>query len=501
MSHWKTWGWDDSKPFLGDLLKFDDKDHLFVYRDELINRINNNIELSIETRSDGIFLLSGVAGVGKSTLLKYLIKKKYDGRGKRISLINTSDDVLSGNAQITSFQLLDILVQIDSQLRGILKKAGNNSISSKFENEYRRYLARKYGEYTDTVVKSEDFEIIQDLVTSDILPMAGVIQKMYGTIPNYVIAIDDVDYLSPDSQIKILSLLCMISQETINPKIIYATRPVAANIAMHSVATRLNHSIDRSIIVEPINPSKIIHTRMTECDRRGLINPFRKPEVEKFIDNISNGNIRTAIDITKKATSDGGKCISNDSPLFDRDCILSVLFGRKISSKSELAEEMGRDGYVPNIFGNHFGESRIPLVYMMLLTIYKLRTVYINESFSDEFNKMCGRINPKLSTGKIYSIGIVEEILWYCHKGHLISRTGFNNMEDYINYRSTHNRGRRNSLMYTKIEVTDRGKLLLSMSKEDIYQKLGGLCFYPRTVADSIIKMNFVSSSQPQEIA
>ncbi len=492
MNHWEYWGWSQRKPFLGDLLKFNNQDHLFVFRDDLINKLYDSIRLSIETCSDGIFLLAGMPGVGKSTLLKYLIQKKFTKYGKRISLINTSGDALSGNTQITSFQLLDILVQLNSQLNYILTDATNQQEPDNFERVYKRYLEKKYGSYTDSlIVHSEDFEVIQDLVTSEILPKAKAIQALHGKIPLSIVAIDDVDYLSPDSQIKILSLLCMISQETINPKILYTARPVAADIATHSVATRLNHSIDRSILVESIDPCKIIHARMTDCDKEGLINPFGEDGVENFIRKITNGNIRTAISLVKKATTDGGEYISKDNPLFRKSCLLRVLFGKKVESKDDLSKDTERPGYIPNIFGNQFEESRIPLVYVMLLTIHRIGIVYINESFTDKFNQTCSSINLKLSENKTYGISLVEEVLWYCHKGHLLRRTGFNNIADYITYRSTHKQGIRNSLMYTKVELTDRGKKCLAMSKQEEYQQLTGLRFYSRVVQDNIKNMTW----------
>ncbi|MCG7874541.1 MAG: hypothetical protein JAZ11_20895 [Candidatus Thiodiazotropha lotti] len=480
---WGHWGWNEKKPFLGDLTKFLDYEYLFVERDKLIERAYEQIQLSFDTKDDGIILVAGLPGVGKSTMLEFLIKRKFPEFGKRIGMIGVSHDALSGNAELETYQMLDIVSRINDHIHVMLKSIGEQVKSPNLKDEYKKHSSNNK--------KQDNFTLISELVASEIVPKAKLLQKNHGRAPQGVIAIDDVDYLNPYAQIQILTLLCAINDHTTNPIFLYTARPIAAGIAKHSVASRLGHSTSEPIRVNAIDPNMVIHSKMTDGYRSEYIDPFAKKEVQEFFRVMTNGNLRTAINFVKKATREGKVCISRSNPEFEQDCLLRALFGKKVESKEGLRKDMDRMSSIPNIFSTQFDIDYLPVIYITLLTVDALGSAKIDQQFLEKFNEYCAYINPKGTGQKRFDYGFIENCLWYCHKAHLIFRTAFDGIEDYISYRSTHHKGRRNTLMHTIFELTDRGKELLLMAREPLYQELAGLAFYRQEVQNKVDGMNY----------
>ncbi len=98
---WKVWKWD-AAPFMGEITQFPEYDNVFIAREELIEDAALQLERQIAMGDSSITIICGSPGVGKSTFIDQLFRKKFPNRSKRISLINYVSNVYEGNNTLST---------------------------------------------------------------------------------------------------------------------------------------------------------------------------------------------------------------------------------------------------------------------------------------------------------------------------------------------------------------------------------------------------------------
>ena len=314
---YKKWKWTDA-PNLGDIYKKkSDLVKLFGFREQLVDDVVFHLKNPMSTRG---ILVSGLPGVGKTTFLNYINKKYFPETMTVISLAGRlSGAQHRGQVHITEEQFLYIFEKIETFLKKILDKA-NVGISKRDDSELRKKFEKSnsnlpFKEYTRDIL----------------IPLCEEINRLTD-IPQYYIAIDDVDYIYPTEQEEILSVISDLIIVSTNPIILYSARPPAAGIARNHLATLMAHNFGEPIDLDPINSFDVIKSRLSKCssDECSEYGPyFNNKDTEKFFVNMSNNNLRSALDLATAGISEAPKYLSDKKPQYCKETLVSALYGRK----------------------------------------------------------------------------------------------------------------------------------------------------------------------------
>ena len=478
---WKLWNWD--KPFFGELTLYPERADLFIGRDELLSRAALQIQKQISMSDSSITLVCGSPGVGKSTFVDHLLRSHFSETGKRISLIGYTDNPFTGNSQLGVDQLLTLFSQVESFLNAILadKDDGHHSEANIIDDRHV------------TIAKLEPIDAIElacSTIKETLAKKCARIHELRGRVRQHYLAIDDVDYLSPRDQARVLSILCSMATVSTNPAIMYSARPAAAGIAKHSVTSLMNHAVTEPIKIPALDPNQVIDVRIKH-QNRNAINPFAEEATSQFISKLTNGNLRIALDYAKKAAQEGHDYVDKRSKVFSKKQFLHLLFGDAVTNKADLLltanAEKTRD--IVNLFLKIHDDDEVPLIYVTLLTVGRSPTKKVDRDFYLLFNRICGQLNPKGIGQKVFAERQILDYLTFCHRAHLIRRIDFVYISEYIAL--DHNTDPTFLLKNTLISITPRGEELLQLTKEADYQNICGLRFWRKDIQDKIQSWRF----------
>lgn len=489
---WKLWEWEkeeDKAPFFGELTMWPEKSHIFVERELLIERAYDQLELQRLTGDSGITLVCGSPGVGKSTFIDQLIRKKYKETGKRISLIGYVENPYEADSHLTTTHLLEIFSEIEGFLNEILK--------GKQSTEPRSTIKSRFSEFSKLHTKDDDFIVLCDIITETIIPKCRAIHELRSELDHYYLAIDDVDYLLASEQIKLLSILCAMAGATSNPSILYTARPAAAGIAKHSVTSLAHHRLTESIRIPAIDPYKVIDARITHNGSMNrALNPFSTETTRQFLTKISNGNLRLALDYAKKAQNEVCTYLKKTNLYFSRNDVLCMLFGSPVTSKNELSlmANLREERHLVNLFCSIEEDDPVPVLYVALVTTDAADNKKVDLDFCNLFNRIAYELNPKGMEQKEFSEEKILSYLRNLHKNHLIRRKWFTNIEDYLS--NEQNLKAFSPLKNTIMDLTARGDEMLLLTRDLKYQELAGLQFWRKEIQDRIKKTRFLHAAQ-----
>lgn len=488
---WNLWNWNkEEAPFFGELIMYPEKSNIFVEREELIDRAFDQLERQNAMGDSSITIICGSPGVGKSTFIDQLLRRKYPDTSERISLIGYVGNPFENNSRLTTTHLLDIFSKVEGFLNKILK--------GKQTTAPRSDIKSKFTEFVSSNPKNDEFSTLCDIITDTIIPKCTEIHKLRGKIDHYYLAIDDVDYLLASEQQRLLSILCAMAGETSNPSILYTARPLAAGIAKHRVTSLAHHRFTEPIRIPAINPNKVIHARITlngELDK--VINPFKREQTRQFLTKLGNGNIRLVLEYVKKAQQNACKYLKPNNLYFSKLDMLELLYGAPVINKDGLSlmSYLGEQRDLLNVFCVVENGDPIPALYVALLTVDRATNKRIDTAFCNSFNKIAYELNPKGMEQKSFSKNQILESLRSLHRAHLIRRNGFTvSVDKYLS--GERNDKTFNPIKLTYIDLTIRGDEILQLTREPKYQELCGLQFLRRDLQDKIKNMKFVHASQ-----
>lgn len=374
------WGWKRA-PSLGDIYKKPaDLLRLFRFRERLVDdtvfRLNHPL-------SDRGILLSGLPGVGKTTFLNFLREKHFKDRLHVVSLAGRLGAVKpSGYVCITNEQFLHIFSEIERFLLGIIQK-------HRLNGHKKMAPVLKPG----TIDKDDEKLPYKEYARDIIIPLCETINRA-DNIPQYYLAIDDVDYIYPTDQTEVLAVLCDIIAITTNPIILYSARPAAAGIAKNHLLTYASHHFGEPVDIDPINAFAVVKTRLQECDpsSEGSCGPFTLDQsTEDIFLALSNNNIRTALDLCGAAIYQCGSVLEKCHNKYDRDSLIKVFFGRPSKSVKD-EKDADNDRHIQNIFRAVHPGDGVPFDFITLLSFRE--PIVVNEEYSRHFNELCKKINP-----------------------------------------------------------------------------------------------------------
>jgi len=457
--YYDAWGWDKS-PNLDDIYKNDeDLLRLFRFRDNLVK--DTVFWLKKPANYKGI-LFSGLPGVGKTTFLKYLEKKHFPSYMKVISLAGRLGAVKPrGYIRVTNEQFIYIFSEIESFLNCIIRENNLGEIDDKESIIRSKWLG------SETDLPFEEF-------TRDILlPRCDKIKKHNGSIPQYYLAIDDVDYIYPTDQTEILAILCDIISSTTNPIILYSARPAAAGIAKNHLLTYESHHFSDPVDVDPINAFEVLKSRLSECnvnckDSCGPINYTK--EVEDVFISLSNNNIRAAQDLCLCAIRNAPYILPKPENKYGKEDLIRAFFGRpSISSKDE--KDIDNDRHIQNIFRSITPSDELPFEYITLLSFSD--PLLVNENYTQYFNNLCSRFNPVAFTQKRITDKEIISLVASAHDHAFLSRIDKVKLESLTN--DSGESDLPNGIWQNKFCLTPKGKFILELTNEDFFKTMCSL--------------------------
>ena len=488
LDFWEVWKWEEG-PFLGELTQFPEHADVFVGRSELMRETEKQLLRQTKIGDSSITIVCGSPGVGKSTFIDQLFRSKYPDNSLRISLINYVSDALEGNNKLTTGHLLDIFSQVEIFLNKMLVGRNPSPQVSQLRTKWQAFLGESDG--------TEELSQILEIINDTLVPKCKTIHESRSEIRQHYLAIDDVDYLASEQQMKLLSVFCMLAGVTSNPSILYTARPLAAGIAKLRVTSLANHRITEPVRVPALDVNRIIRKRISLVGE-DAINPFEDSAVQQFVAKFSNGNIRVALEYLKRAQKDAHKYLTVANKYYSKNTMVRMLFGDErpdgrntdISLISEVREQ--RDLF--NIFARNTKEDVVPVFYVALLTVDLSSMKKADMSFYKLFNAVCLKLNPRGFSQKQYTDDQINGFLKNLHRMHLIRRVAFENIQEYLDGRQGPYSD--NPIKNTFFDLTSKGDELLLLTRDDLYQSICGLDHWRAEIRNKVSNMTFNLSSQ-----
>lgn len=458
-----SWAWN-KPPSLGDIYKKpEDLIRLFRFREKLVKDTVFLLNNPLNTRG---LLLSGLPGVGKTTFLNFIMEKHFKGRMHVVSLAGRLGAVKpSGYVHITNEQFLHIFSEIEKFLLDIIAR-------HRLNGKKRIAAAIRTSSFpSDGVLPFKEYA--RDIL----LPLCEKINRA-NNIPQYFLAIDDVDYIFPSDQTEILAVMCDVIAITANPLVLYSARPAAAGVAKNHLQTFVSHHFGEPIDIEPINAFEVVKTRLQEC---GGINEsgsgpflFDKATEEVFL-ALSNNNIRTALDLCTAAILATSTVLEKCQDKYDRDGLIKAFFGRpSVSVKDE--KDIDNDRHIQNIFRAVTPSDSVPFDYITILSFRD--PALVNEDHTRYFNDLCKKINPTEFSNKELRDSDVIKYVASAHDHSFLTR---------IDKTNTSNTSKEvDHIWLNSFCLTPKGKFILELTKDALYHELCCLSSWRHLIVDNI---------------
>lgn len=458
---WRKWNWGERAPFLGEITTNPDRRYLLAGRKALLDDAERDLSRQVQMGDAGITLVCGSPGVGKSTFLDCLLSERFEGRGKRVSLIFGVQNPMTGFSEIEPSQFLDFFSIVEQFLIEILQQ---RQIQSDQTAVQRRRGAISLEPGADPTAVERHY---LDMVRAIIYPLCEKVQE--GNFPQHYLGVDDVDYLHPRQQSLFISMLCGMAAKSGNPKILYSARPVAAKIAKQSATSMYSHYTSEPIRVEAVRASRVIDYRCTDADQYpDAINPIGAEGVREIVDSYCSGNLREALHYVKIAQQYPHRVLRSSDHVYDKPALLNLLSGAFRRNAQADDDDTDIDSDIVDIFSGFSGEDRYPPHYALLRAVDSLESCYVSDELYDEFRRYVRECNPNLQQLNVPK-QFIDELVNSFHRLHLIRRTSIKDISEYIK-RDFDKLGQ--GMYQTQIRLTTRGKRLLILSRDPDYQRV-----------------------------
>lgn len=474
-------------PFFGDLAKRKSRlRNLFRFRNDIVEATVRRVNSGVDSR---IVLVTGAPGVGKSTFLEFLSRIKFPKKFKRISLASRLDAITEYDyAEINSEQILYVFRRIESFLLEIIQSHKIDLPSRHKDGHTKLDNHEAFSKFTSGGEGSEErrderLSIVIELVRDYIIPLCVKISDAE-IGDKYCLAIDDVDYIFPHHQTDILRLLVSMVEVTDNPIIFYSARPVAGMIAQSYIARFFHHHTSGAPInLNPLPVMAVIDSRFEDAsiDGASFFNILGDQKVRSIIEGLSSSNIRAALKYAELCYLEYPQFNKGVIKKFDADTIIRILYGDPTVDKDSSSSGDQLHGPLINILRSMRPGDPLPYEFVALFSLIQPRM--IDAEFYRYFNDNCLKINPKEHKRQISDADILR-ILRVCHQEDLVSQATHINFDDIP--RNFEAYSYRNRLEGHTLELTIRGKFLLEMAGEPLYQELAALDSWRRLVSDNV---------------
>ena len=464
--HWKI----SEAPFFGDLrLKKEKLKVLFKFREQLVERT----VARLRRHNDGrMIIISGAPGVGKSTFLTHLEHNYFQSSMKVISLVSRLGPVHDNRfADMSEDQFLFVFERIEHFLYHILEENGITPRTTKSIKDFSLDL------------KSNRLPFLE--YTRDILmPLCVQIQEHNKNLPKYFLAVDDVDYLKPDDQKQITSILKNMADISLNPVLLYTARPEAASMATSHLSSYPHHRTGAPVHLDAIPAMDVIDSRIQDVQRGSSTDhPLADEQVRKIIEDISCSNLREALQIAQACYDEADRFCQNPPHRYTRSSLIQALYGPK-SPGHNVSSYTGPNRRLLNILRSLEPNDDVPYEYVALLCFERPATV--NDDLFARFKEIADGLNSKNAPGGSVPDDAIIRIIELCEAEHLLQRRDSVTYDHFSRDKPAQRVER--PIRNFQFCLTSKGALLLKMTSDPLYQELCNLDSWRKQVADRVRK-------------